>query len=223
MSLAIILPAHAAHYLSFGYESEHYVVVGQISYDPTAPAVGRFVGIDVNFKPHPASYWNDTVTVLNFTITHSRCVPGSCMDVQDFNAGTALDTGSGVSSWTYTTHQYYPPTPYPISVSHADPGGPWYFKPNETGSYQTTVVIKLTKPPLPSETYKFSFEVVNQTSSSPISTTFTTSVMSTKTTTATTTEPVMAAESPVYLLTSAILAVALVGTIIWAKFGKRKS
>ena len=222
MSPALMQSVFAANSLGFDDESQHYVVIGQISFDGTAPVAGKFVTIDLDFKPIPASYWNDTVTVLNFTITHERCSSGACKNFQDFNAGMALNTGSGVSSWTYTTHQYYPPTPYPISVSHTGPGGPWYFKPNDSGPYQTTAVIKLTKPPLPSETYKFSFETVNQTSSSSISTTFTISLISTKTTTTTSTEPAIVAQSQAYLLASAILTVALVGTIIWAMFGKRK-
>ena len=91
---------------SFGFddESQHYLVSGQISFDGTYPVAGKFVGINVNFVPLPASYWNDTVTVLNFTVTHERCLPG-CINFQDFNAGMELNTGSGVSHWTYTTHQ----------------------------------------------------------------------------------------------------------------------
>jgi hypothetical protein len=219
VSLTLGHPAFAQTTFGFEDDSVHYVVIGQIAFDGIAPAVGRFMAIDVNFKPIPSSYWNNTITVLNFTITHYS--NNGTKLVQDFSVGSTLNTGSPGGRWTYTTHQYYPPTPYPLTISHTDPGGPWHFKPNSTGSYKTNVVIQLMQPEFPAETYHFSFNVVSPNGTLTTST-LTTTLVLTQNVTTTSTELRITSEPPSYLAASVILVIALVATILWAILGRRK-
>lgn len=216
-----IQQASALEEFSFLHESEHYAIGADIFFNVfngVGPIVGQSVGVLPGFKPLPAKYWNNTITVLNLTVMHTHFVGNTSTSGQDFNESVTLNTGTG-KSWTYTTTVCTTScTQFPASNGPIE----WDFTPKNSGQIGIRATIKLIQPPFPAESTTFSFGVANQSSAATAATTITNTVTSTSFQTLTTTNIEHVTEPPVYLVTSTILAVVLASTILWSVVRRRR-